>query len=75
MCSNGKDPVLVACRVVDEHTKYDLTDDVEVECTIDGLVCLNGNQTDETCEDYEVQYLCDGMYRVVEREQEYCAAT
>ena len=62
-CNSGGDPVLVECREVGTHAAIDMTDDRQVQCSIDGAVCVNAKQTCGWCEDYEVHYLCAGTYR------------
>ena len=61
----GTPPVAATCRVRGSDTPFsegDSTNQVlQVACTTEGLLCLNSNQTvNTTCEDYEIQFECDG---------------
>ena len=68
LCRGGTDPVLIDCRSADTKKPWNETEDkvFEVPCALEtGIVCRNANQTDEMCDDYEVQYLCEGMCIII----------
>ena len=60
----GTDPVGATCRVKGANTTFsgDSTNQVlQVACSTAGLLCLNANQTtNTTCDDYQIQFTCDG---------------
>ena len=66
MC-DGATPVGAICRVVGSTETFDANNPANqtlfVNCTVEGLLCLNQNQTDNaTCDNYEIQFMCDGEY-------------
>ena len=60
----GTTPVGAKCRVKGSATTFsgDSTSQVlQVACSTAGLLCLNANQTlYTTCDDYQIQFECDG---------------
>ena len=67
MC-DGATPVGAMCRVVGSTETFDANSPANqtlaIKCTIEGLLCLNQNQTDNaTCDNYEIQFTCDGEYK------------
>ena len=61
----GSAPVGATCRVKGSATTFsegDSTSQVlHVACSTAGLLCLNANQTtNTTCDDYQIQFTCDG---------------
>jgi len=64
---DGTTPVKARCRVRDSTETFDDKDsasqELEVKCTTQGLLCLNVNQSaNATCPDYEIQFTCDGKH-------------
>jgi hypothetical protein len=50
-------PFAVQCRRAADGVDSALTGEV-VRCNLDGLECLNNNQPDRFCDDYEVRFAC-----------------
>lgn len=50
----------IECRTVKTQTPWNETEDTfTVPCTPEGgIVCINKNQPDKLCEDYEIRLLC-----------------
>lgn len=60
LCTSGGTIAEADCRVVDTWEDYTVpAEDLFIACTLEGLLCYGSNQTDSTCEDYEVKYFCD----------------
>ena len=57
----SKDNMDMASLEMDAVARLLLDEVYEVECSEKGIVCLNANQTDDLCKDYEVSYVCDGQ--------------
>ena len=65
----GSTPADIECRTTESRIPYYSTSDVLDEaCTVSGgLVCLNSNQSDSMCKDYQVRYKClvtKSMYHI-----------
>jgi regulation of enolase protein 1 (concanavalin A-like superfamily) len=54
VCPN---PTSVECRRAIDQLSWQMTGEV-LTCTTAGLECLNASQSDGTCDDYEVRFLC-----------------
>jgi pimeloyl-ACP methyl ester carboxylesterase len=53
-CQN---PVKADCRRVRDGVDFSLTGEI-VRCTTDGAECLNSQQPDGVCDDYEIRFAC-----------------
>lgn len=53
-CQN---PVKAECRRVSDGVDFSLTGEI-VRCTTDGAECLNSQQSDGNCDDYEIRFAC-----------------
>ena len=55
---NGKDRISIEARVSQTKADYSTTGESVLINPIDGFICLNANQPDNRCEDYEVRFFC-----------------
>ena len=57
-CATEGVPLAIQARIVGTHEPYTDSDDVITITPDRGLLCLNADQADGSCADYEVRYCC-----------------
>ena len=61
-----KYPIAVDARLVDDHTHYTLTgQNLNVDLEL-GFYCVNEEQTEEECLNYEARFCCNGNFAYTE---------